>query len=83
MHFADSGYGSIAQIAQRLRFYGFLQRTDRVPAGEFLYFPLMLRPDLGSLVRATLQLRELVDGRCRTPHVPKRDVMLVVKSVQA
>ena len=34
-----------------LRFYGFLQRTDRVPAGEFLYLPLMLRPDLGSLVQ--------------------------------
>ena len=34
-----------------LRFYGYMQRTDRVPAGQFLYLPLMIRSDLGELVQ--------------------------------
>ena len=33
--------------------------------------------------RHSIASLQLVDCRCRKPHVPKRDVMLVVKSVQA
>ena len=33
-----------------LRFYGYMFRLGRVPEGQLLYLPLMIRADLGNLV---------------------------------
>ena len=34
-----------------LRFYGYLDRTHRIPDGALLYLPFMIRADLGDIVQ--------------------------------
>ena len=47
-----------------LRFYGYMDRTNRIPDGEMLLLSLMARPDLGDLVAAYSEWLQNTQG-CR------------------
>ena len=47
-----------------LRFYGYMDRTNRIPGGEMLLLSLMARPDLGDLVAAYSEWLQNTQG-CR------------------
>ena len=63
---------------QLLRYFGWMNRTDRVPENKFIQFQLLLRADVGDTVQDYVTfLRERQKLRFRCSHRPSYDTTRV------